>query len=285
MGRGKPARGQYSRAHGIGSANIKMQHGSLFSSFAIQRRVIGALLMREVITRYGRDNLGVLWLFFEPMLFTLGVLALWVGSGLHHSSQISIVAFSITGYSSVLVWRNCANRCSMAIQANLNLLYHRNVRVLDLFLTRVIIEICGATTSFFILSTIFTAAGLMDPPADTLRVLQAWLLLSWFGTGLALTIGGATAYSDTVEKLWHPISYILFPLSGAATMVDWLPKNLQDAILLLPMVHGVEMLRDGFFGSAVRTHYDVAYMSLSCLVLSLVGLMLVAGAGRRVEVP
>jgi capsular polysaccharide transport system permease protein len=262
-----------------------MQQSDLFSSFAIQRRVIGALLMREIITRFGRDNLGVLWLFFEPMLFTLGVLALWVGAGLHHSSQISIVAFSITGYSSVLVWRNCANRCSMAIQPNLNLLYHRNVRVLDLFLTRVIIEICGATTSFFILSTIFTAAGLMEPPVDMLRVLQGWLLLCWFGTGLALTIGGATAYSDTVEKLWHPVSYILFPLSGAATMVDWLPTNLRDTILLLPMVHGVEMLRDGFFGSAVRTHYDVAYLSLSCLVLSLVGLMLVAGAGRRVEVP
>ena len=32
---------------------------SFFSSLAVQKRVIGALLMREVITRFGRENLGV----------------------------------------------------------------------------------------------------------------------------------------------------------------------------------------------------------------------------------
>jgi capsular polysaccharide transport system permease protein len=43
----------------------------------IQLRVLHALMMRELITRYGRDNLGVLWLVGEPMIFTLGVTTLW----------------------------------------------------------------------------------------------------------------------------------------------------------------------------------------------------------------
>lgn len=263
-----------------------MDHsGNFYSSLAVQRRVIGALLMREIITRFGRDNLGVLWLFVEPMLFTLGVTALWTGVGLHHATSLPVVAFAVTGYSSVLLWRNCASRCSMAIQPNLNLLYHRNVRVIDLFLTRIILEIAGATTSFFLLSAAFIAAGWMSPPVDMLGVLKGWLMLCWFGTALALVVGGATAYSDTVEKFWHPISYLLFPLSGAASMVDWLPQNLQELNLLIPMVHGVEMLRDGFFGGAVRTHYDTGYLAMASLVLTLIGLMLVAGAGRRVEVP
>ena len=50
---------------------------SFLHSLAIQLRVIRALLMREVITRFGRHNLGVLWLVAEPMIFTLGVAALW----------------------------------------------------------------------------------------------------------------------------------------------------------------------------------------------------------------
>ncbi len=262
-----------------------MQENTFFSSFAIQRRVLWALMMREIITRFGRDNLGVLWLFVEPMLFTLGVTVLWTAIGMHHGSSIPIVAFAVTGYSSVLLWRNCASRAVMAIGPNSNLLYHRNVRVMDIFLTRILLEIAGATTSFFILGNIFTAAGWMSPPVDLLIVLQGWLLLAWFGTALALVIGAATAYSETVEKLWGPTSYLLFPLSGAATMVDWLPKEFQDVILLLPMVHGVEMLRDGYFGSVVQTHYDVSYLGLVNLVLTLIGLLLVAGAGRRVEVP
>ena len=36
------------------------------SSWTIARRVIGALLLRELLTRYGRNNIGFLWLFVEP---------------------------------------------------------------------------------------------------------------------------------------------------------------------------------------------------------------------------
>ena len=65
---------------------------------------------------------------------------------------------------------------------------------------------------------------------------------------------------------------ILFLLSGAMFMVDWLPPAAQQWILLLPMVHGVELLREGYFGSIVHAHYDVAYLATSCLVLTLLGL-------------
>ena len=36
---------------------------SLLHSLRVQRRVIGALFMREALTRYGRHNIGFLWLF------------------------------------------------------------------------------------------------------------------------------------------------------------------------------------------------------------------------------
>jgi len=47
---------------------------TFLQSLGIQRRVLYALTMREVITRFGRENLGVLWLVGEPMLFTLCLL-------------------------------------------------------------------------------------------------------------------------------------------------------------------------------------------------------------------
>jgi capsular polysaccharide transport system permease protein len=256
---------------------------SLSSCLGIQRRVVHALLMREIITRFGRENLGVLWLVVEPMLFTLGVATLWTVSGLHRGSPIPIVAFAVTGYSSVLMWRNSANRSSGAILQNKQLLFHRNVRVVDVLLTRIALEIGGATCSFIVLSTLFTFIGWMPLPDDLLKVLFGWLMLAWFGASLALLIGAGTAFSDIIERLWHPAAYILFPLSGAAFMVEWLPVGMQKIVLLLPMVHGVEMLREGYFGNVVSTHYDVGYMALCCLCLSLAGLYVARQAGRRVE--
>jgi ABC-type polysaccharide/polyol phosphate export permease len=256
---------------------------SLPESLAIQRRVLYALMMRELITRFGRDNLGVLWLVGEPMIFTLGVATLWTALGLSHGTGIPIVAFAVTGYSSVLMWRNSASRCSGAIDMNKALLYHRSVHVIDVFLTRIALEICGATGSFIVLSSFFIYVGWMKVPADFLLTITGWLMLAWFGASLGLLIGAGTACSPIVERLWHPAAYLFFPISGAAFMVDWLPRKFQTVVLLLPTVHGVEMLRHGYFGNVVPSHYDIGYMAACCLVLSLAGLLVVRGAARRVE--
>jgi capsular polysaccharide transport system permease protein len=250
----------------------------------VQFRVVHALLLREVITRYGRDNLGVLWLVLEPMTFTLGVTTLWSVAGLAHGGTgIPIVAFAVTGYSSVLMWRNATSQCGYGIEHNKPLLFHRQVRVLDVFIARIALEIIGASASFVILSFLFVFLGWMPMPNNLLTVLAGWFMLAWLGSSLALLVGAGTAFSPLVHRLWHPAAYLLFPISGAAFMVDWLPKKLQDAVLLLPMVHGVELLRHGYFGNVVRTHYDVGYMAKCCVFMMLCGLYVVRQASRRVE--
>jgi capsular polysaccharide transport system permease protein len=256
---------------------------SLMGSLSIQYRVLHALLMREIITRFGRENLGVLWLVAEPMLFTLGVTTLWTALGLHRGSPIPIVAFAVTGYSSVLMWRNSASRAGSAVEQNKSLLFHRNVQVIDVLMTRIALEIGGATASFIVLSLLFIFVGWMQVPVDPLEVIFGWVMLAWFGMSLAILMGAASAFSAIVERLWHPAAYLLFPLSGAAFMVDWLPLGMQKVVLFLPMVHGTEMLREGYFGNVVPTHYDVGYMASCCLVLSLAGLYVVRQASRRVE--
>ena len=249
----------------------------------IQWRVLYALFLRELITRFGRDNLGVLWLIGEPMIFTLGVATLWSTAGLAHNGSIPIVAFAVTGYSSVLMWRNATNHCSSGVIANRPLLYHRRVKVLDIFLARIALEIIGATGSFIGLATFFTYLGWMPLPDNLMYVLGGWFMLAWFGTSLALLVGGGVAFSELVHRLWHPISYLLFPMSGAAFMVDWLPTKLQAVVLYLPMVHGVEMLRHGYFGSTVKTHFDGLYMAECCLFISLFAFYFVRQASLRVE--
>lgn len=257
---------------------------SLTECFAIQWRVVRALFLRELITRFGRDNLGVLWLVGEPMIFTLGVASLWTLAGLAHGrTAIPIVAFAITGYSSVLMWRNSTSQCTHAIEGNRPLLYHRSVQAIDVCLARISLEVIGATGSFIFLAIFFTYIGMMPLPTNISLVVEGWLMLAWFGASLALTVGGICAFSDLGHRLWHPISYLLFPMSGAAFMVDWLPTKMQTLVLYLPMVHGVELLRTGYFGSQVPTHYDIPYMATCCLVLTLAGLFLVREAGHRIE--
>jgi ABC-2 type transport system permease protein/capsular polysaccharide transport system permease protein len=256
---------------------------SIAKSWTIQRRVLGALLMREILTRYGRHNIGFLWLFAEPMLFTIGVTTLWYISKLHQVSTIPIVAFAVTGYSSVLLWRSMPSRCISALEPNLPLLYHRNVRLLDVFLARIGLEGVGTTISFVGLILVFWGLEWLDPPEDVLKVAGAWLMLAWFGAGLALMLGALSGTSELIEKLWHPAAYILFPLSGAAFLVDSLPTAAQDAVLLLPMVHGVEFLRDGYFGSQINARYDLGYMAAWNAGMTIFGLLRIRAIAEKVR--
>jgi capsular polysaccharide transport system permease protein len=248
---------------------------TLRKSFTIQLRVIRALLMREILTRYGRDNIGFLWLFVEPMIFILGMTALFASRGGMFISGVPIIPFLVTGYSSVLMWRNAASRCSKAILPNLSLLYHRNVTILDLFLARILLEIAGASMALIAISVLLIGSDFMALPVDILSMVVGWFLLAFFATGLGLIIGSLTELFDGFDRIWQIMTFVSFPLSGAFFMVDWLPKSAQEMALWIPMIHGVEMMREGYYGPMVKAHYSISYLVIVNFTMLFVGLILV----------
>ena len=251
--------------------------------FEINRRVIGALLLREMLTRYGRNNIGFLWLFVEPALFTGIVTAFWAATRSVHGANIPIVAFALTGYSSKNLWRSIPSRLIGALRSNRSLLHHRQVTIMDIYFARILLEMMAATTAFVGLSLCLYAAGWLDAPENTLQVLGGWMLLAWLGSALGLLIGGLSEKWDVVGKFWPPFSYLLFPLSGIAFIVDALPPRMQEIVVWLPMLNALEYLRDGWFGSMFRAHYDVAYVVTFNLCLTFAALSMARQVGLDAE--
>lgn len=256
---------------------------SLRESWAIQKRVIGALLMREIITRYGRKNIGFLWLFVEPLIMTLFMVVAWKFLRADKFSTLNIVAFIITGYPMAMMWRNASNRAIGAISGNIGLLYHRNVRVLDTIFARMILEIAGATIAQIAIMILLIAIGWIDLPADPMYMVFAWLLMAMFAVGLGLIICSIAFHFEVFGKLWNVFSFVLLPLSGVFFFVHSLPVPVQEIALHFPMIHGTEMLRHGYFGSSVTTLEDPWFLFLCNLALLLLGLMMVRAFSDGVE--
>lgn len=252
-------------------------------SLRVEGRVLYALLMREILTRYGRHNIGFLWLFVEPMIFTLGIAAIWTLFHAVHGSQLPIVAFAVTGYSSILLWRNMAFRCMGSIEPNLSLLYHRNIKVFDIYVSRLILEMVGATTSFIVLCILFgITSKSVTWPENLLELILGWGLLAWFGASLAILVGSLSEEFEAVEKLFHPLQYLFIPLSGAAFQVDSLPHAFQKIVLWLPTVNGLEIVREGFFGSKFQAHYDAGYVAAVNAIMMFLGLLQLRKISREV---
>ncbi|WP_416191907.1 ABC transporter permease [Neisseria sp. CCUG12390] len=256
---------------------------SFWESLAIQGRVIGALLMREIITRYGRNNIGFLWLFVEPLLMTLFIVLMWKFFRVDQYSTLNIVAFAITGYPIMMMWRNASNRAIGSISANASLLYHRNVRVLDTILARMILEIAGATIAQIAIMAVLIAIRWIEMPADIFYMLLAWILMAFFAIGLGLVICSISVNFEPFGKIWGTLSFVMMPLSGAFFFVHNLPPQVQEYALMIPMVHGTEMFRAGYFGGEAVTYENPWYIVLWNLILLLIGLAMVSKFSKGVE--
>lgn len=252
----------------------------LIKSLNIQARVIYAMMLREMITRFGRDNLGMIWLVLEPALFVITLAFFWYMSGMHERGNISIEGFAATGYPALMLWRNAANRCKNALSANSALLFHRHIKMLDVYIARVLLEFVGVTAAFVILMVVFVVTGLVNSPDNLLRMIIAWLLLAWFGFGLGLVIGAASERNVMFGRIWGILSLPLMFLSGAFYMIDWMPAEAQHYLLWVPMVHGTEMLRHGLFGAAVPTYENPVYLIAWDAGLTLLGLSMLKTSAR-----
>ncbi|MDU8925036.1 ABC transporter permease [Pasteurellaceae bacterium LIM206] len=256
---------------------------TLKRSFVIQGRVINALLLREIITRYGRNNIGFLWLFVEPLMMTLLITLMWKFLRADRYSTLNIVAFTITGYPLAMMWRNVSNRCIGSISANISLLYHRNVRVLDTIISRALLEVAGATIAQIVLMLLMFLLGWIDMPNDIFYMVIGWVLMAIFAFGLGMIICYIAYHVEFFGRLWGTLSFIMVPLSGAFFFVHSLPAAVQHYALMIPMIHGSEMFRHGYFGLTVTTYESPWFIVVTDLALILLGLLMIRKLSHGVE--
>lgn len=257
----------------------------LLRSWAANRRVLGALLMREIQTRWGRRNLGFAWLFAEPLVFAFPVLIMWslMRSPIEHG--LPLIPFLWSGYLPLLLFRHTTSHSLNVVSMNSALLYHQRVTPLDIFVARCGLEALGNLAaiafSFFVLYII----GVIDWPQDIPLFLLGNLYMAWWSLAVALIVAAWSERSEIVAHVWMPISYIYMPVSGFFYLAVWLPVPVRNvALSVMPSLHAYEMIRGGLLGHRIQTFYDIGYLSFVLAVLTLFGLWLMRDVRRHIQI-
>lgn len=257
---------------------------SMRQGWRIQRRVIGALMIRELTTRFGRENIGFLWVMVEPLLFALLVGLIWRLIKGPEEHGVAIVAFVASGYIPLTMFRNSVSRAVGIFTANSSLMYHRQIKILDFIFVRFLIELIGATMAYVFIAALLMAVGLFPVPADLGFLLGGWAIYALFTFSLCLILAPLSETSDVLEKLVPVTTYIMIPFSGTFNMVSWLPPSVRTVMGYSPPVNAMEMMRYGIFGDGVTPYYDIPYpvgVSMACMVI---GLVLCRRIRRRIVV-
>jgi len=257
---------------------------SSLKGFAVMVRVVRALIFRELITRYGRDNLGFLWTFFEPAFFAFLVTLVWFYFRMHQRSDFPVTAFIFIGYSNGLLWRNTINQCFRAISANQGLLYHSIVKTIDLVASRFLLEFLSVSGGAIMLGVFLYGLGWVSVPYDWSYILIGWFLMAWFALAMGLIFAASSVLSEVLEHFINALLYIFWILSGSLYAAAWLPPSVRKYALYLPTLHNAEFVRHGLLGPIMTYYHDLSYSLVFNMIATVIGFYLLRIAERKIEV-
>lgn len=230
-------------------------------------------MIRELITRFGRENIGFLWMMVEPLLFAVLVGGMW--SVLRTDEHgVSVVAFVVTGYLPLTLFRNAVGRSVKAFSANGSLLYHRQIKIVDFIFVRFAIEMIGGMMAYLFIGTVLVALNLFPVPSHVMYLILGWLLYCLFTFSVCLILAPLSEMSEILEKLVPISTYIMIPFSGTFNMMSWLSPGFRAVLYWSPPVNAVEMMRYGVFGDQVTPYYDPLVPLGVSLILLPIGLTL-----------
>ncbi len=241
-------------------------------------------MIRELNTRFGRENIGFLWIMGEPLLFAGLVAIIW--HFLHGETEhgIGITAFIVSGYIPITMFRHGVNRSVLAFSINSSILYHRQVKVLDFIIVRFLIEMVGGMMAFVFSAVVLMAFGEFPVPDDVGLFIVGWVIYAFFSFSLCLVIAPLSEMSDVLEKFVPVTTYVMIPFSGLFTLASWLTPETRNYLLWSPFVSGMEMMRKGIWGEKITAYYFPWYTFGCSIVLTMIGLILCRRVRRTLTV-
>jgi capsular polysaccharide transport system permease protein len=259
---------------------------SLRDALATQCRVVGALMMRELHTKFGRHNIGYLWALVEPMTLALGVTAIHLAIAKSHVLPFGMESapFWLTGYGAFVLFRSTVLGSMGAIAGNRGLLYHRTITLQDMLLARALLDGAMTTSAMVLLLAAATIAGMGHMPDRPLLMLSGLVLMLWFALGTSMIIAALSEWSHTFERLMHPILYLMMPVSGAFYLLEWLPTRYASIIAWVPLVQIMQIIREGEWENFDSIYVYPVYIVFWCMATTLAGLFALRILRRHVEI-
>ncbi|MDX9664226.1 ABC transporter permease [Pseudomonas sp. P5_152] len=220
------------------------------TSFQIQKSVIFALILREARARFGDRRMGAVWTLIEPICHLLVFTLLFSLIRGRTFSGVEYPVFVLVGMAPFLLYRNTSLRLMDSLRENRSLFAYKQIKPLDTYIARVLVETCISATVYAILVLAFAWYGFdmsVHSPLQWVTTLALGLLFA-FGLGmlLALITHALPSLKVVIRMAFFPLYFI----SGVLVPASYLPQGMMPLLLLNPFLHIVELIR-----AEVLPHY------------------------------
>lgn len=245
-------------------------------------RVIAALVLREMSTRYGRTPGGYVWAILEPLA---AIIFLSIGFSLvmrTPSLGTSFLLFYTTGYLPFHTYQNLTNMIGAALRFSKPLLKYPAVSWLDAVLARFLLN--GLTN---VLVTIILLTGILmvidgRTVVDLPPVIGAVAMAILLGLGMGTVNCAISGLFPLWELIWSILSRPLFLASGIFFLYDNMPPLAQEILWYNPLIHIIGLIRRGFYPTYTASYVEPVYVLGFSLILLALGLLLLGRHHRDI---
>jgi capsular polysaccharide transport system permease protein len=249
---------------------------SLLAGLRIQARIITALMLREVLTRFKRQRLGYVWAFIDPCLHIamwFVVFALVRGPRQYH--DMPTFMFLATGIVAMyLLFLKVAGYVAGAVSAGRGLLRFPMIKQLDTVLARFFLEAATMVVISAVLLGSFTLVGVGPGPYDLLGVLVASGCLLLLALGFGTFNSAMTMLYPSYSRFLYFVYRVIYFTSGAIHGVERLPSEVQRILVWNPVFNGVDQFRSAWSFTYDSTLTSNGYVLLIAGIFFLAGLVL-----------
>ena len=220
-------------------------------------RVLFALVVREMGTRFGRASGGYIWAIAEPLG---GIILLAVAFSLALRSPplgTSFILFYSTGIIPFHLFNAMSKGVSGAVTSNRGLLTYPVVTALDAVLAKALLNFMTlAMVATLLFGGIILGLGL-HVNLDLGAVVLAFVMAAGLGMGVGTLNCVLFGFFPTWKNVWNVLTRPLFIISGIFFTFETVPAAFQAVLWWNPLVHVIGTMRSGFYGA-----YDPHYVSI-----------------------
>ena len=217
--------------------------------------------------------MGAVWMLLEPLAHLLVVSVLYTYIRGRSLAGVEFPVFVLVGLAPFLLYRNISLRLMDSPRENRSLFAYKQIKPLDAYYARVVVESAIAIIVYAIIATGFAWWGFDMTIAFPLE----WIAMVTFGLVFAFSLGvvfSLIAHAMPAAKIVIRMMYFpLYFISGVLIPPSYLPTAFMPVLLYNPFLHIIELIR-----AEVIPYYVMAdginlhYPATVTLTLSFVGL-------------
>ena len=233
---------------------------------------IAALIRRERRTRFAGGAFGYLWTFLTPLAWIALVVLTFRLLNRAPPVDVSPEIFVATGILPYVTFRQTVSALSRSAIANRYLLYFAPVSMAEILLATAVLELLNLMVTATLIFGLILILQHGPLPHDPLRVFLG-LVLAWgLGAGFGRFAAVLGQWSDTFARALPWLLRPVFWVSGIFYIASEMPGSAQALLVFSPLLHAIEILRQGFFlgfVSPISSPWIPASVALSFYLASL----------------